>query len=541
MLKTLLKSRLLALWASLSQGSKKKKKVRASGVGLIILFAFLAVYMLGAMLIMFFGMGFMLKEQGNEWAFFTLASLIATALCIFGSIFATKTQIFESKDNELLLSMPIAPKYILISRVIVLLIVNYALDALIMVPALIMYGITCGYTVMGFVYAILGFALIPFLSLAVSALIAWIISAIASKIRNKTIVTTIMFVAFFAIYMYACFSFGFASGSGEEMNIDVSGLKNSFVFYYFGNSVANKDFIHFLIFALVAIIPAIIAFMLISYSFISILTTKKTAKKIEYKAKGEKKSSPFVALVKKEAKRFFSSTAYMLNSGMGVIMTLIFSVIIAINAPEILNAIETQFSDPTQAIPKDLIYGFIPLVIAMAGTFMSSMNIISAPSISLEDKNLWILQSLPVRPSAILLAKVANHVIIGAPVSLISAIIVCVALKVEFISLVLVLINVIAITALCGYFGMLLGLKFPKFGWQNENVAVKQGFAVFGAMLGPMLYALILSVLAFIIATVSVTLALIAMIAISTTLCVLIHLYFTHGAEREFNRLGEKI
>ena len=292
MLKALLKSRFSALLASMSQSTKgKKKRTGAVAVILIIVFALLAVYMIGAVSIMFFGVGYMLNEQGNEWAFFTIASLVSSALCMLGSIFTTKTQIFESKDNELLLSMPIPPKYILISRILILLIVNYILEALIMIPAIVMYGITCGYTVLGFVFAISSFILIPFLSLAVSAIIAWIISYIASKIRNKTLVSTALFTIFFVVYMYFCFSLGTLTGSGEELDIDVSGLKNAFTFYHIGNSIANESWLHFLYFALMAIVPAIITFALISYSFIRIITTKKTAKKVVYKEKNDQSNA----------------------------------------------------------------------------------------------------------------------------------------------------------------------------------------------------------------------------------------------------------
>lgn len=538
MLKTLLKSRLQALWASLSQGSKKKKS--ASGVVLIIVFAFLAVYMLGAISLVFFGIGFALKEQGDTWAFFTLASLISSALCLFGSIFTTKTQIFESKDNELLLSMPIPPKYILISRILVLLVVNYILEALVMLPALVMYGITIGYTIVGFIFALLSFILIPFLTLAVSAIIAWIISFIASKIRNKTLVSTAMFIVFFAAYMYFCFSLGSITGSGEEMNIDLSGLKNTFIFYYLGNSISNENLLHFVIFTLVAVIPAIITFLVISYSFIKIITTKKTAKKAEFKGNKDKSSSPFMALVKKELKRFFTSTAYIMNCGIGSIMLAILSVVVAINAPSILEAIEVQFSDPTQAVPKELIYSFIPVIIAVASSFIVSMSLVSAPSISLENNNLWILHSLPIKPKTILFAKITNHMIICTPVSIISVIIACVSLKVSFINVLLVVLTNIAIIAFSGYFGMLLGLKFPKFDWQNENVAVKQGFAIFGTMFGSMIYAMILSVITFMVAVFNATLALVVMIIPSLVLCVLLHLYFVYKSEKDFEKLKDK-
>lgn len=535
MLKTLLKSRFLALWASLSQGSKKKR-AGATGIILIVVFAFFAVYMLGVFTLMFFGVGSILSENNNEWALFTLASLIASSLCLFGSIFTTKTQMFESKDNELLLSMPIPPKYILISRILVLLIVNYLLEAIVMLPAMLAYGITIGYTFIGFVFAVLVFALIPFLTLALSSLIAWIISMVASKLRNKTLVSTVMFIAFFAIYMYFCFSFS----NADIVNVDVSGLKNTFIFYFIGNSIANENILHFIYFILSAAVPSIITFIIISRSFIKILTTKKAAKKIEYKQKTEKSSSPFIALVKKELKRFFTSTAYIMNCGIGSIMLAIMSIIVAVNAPNILEAINVQFSEPTQAIPVELIYSFIPVIIAIASCFISSMSLVSTPSISLENKNLWILHALPIKPRTILFAKITNHMIICTPVSIIAIIIACASLKVSFIDALLVVLANIAIIAFTGYFGMFLGLKFPKFDWQNENVAVKQGFAIFGAMFGSMIYAMVLSVITFLIAIFNTTLALVIMIIPSLLLCALLHLYFVYKADKDFEKLKDK-
>ncbi len=535
MLKALLKTRLLSLWASISKGSKKKKNT-SSSVLLIIVFAFVTLYMLTSMTLMFFGLGTVLKEQESGWAFFALVSLIASALCLFGSVFATKTQIFESGDNELLLSMPIPPKYILISRIMILLIINYLLEAIVMLPGLAVYGIIFGYTVEGFIYAVIGFVLLPLLSLAVSALIAWIISYIASKLRNKTLVTSVLFFAVFFVYMYACFSIG----ATDEANIDVAWLKNTFIFYNFGVSVANGGFLNFLIFASVAIASALITFAVISFSFIKIITTKKTAKKKEYVAKNEKSSSPFFAIVKKETKRFFSSTTYLMNSGIGVVMLFVCSILASVNASTILDAIEVQFSDPTQAVPKELIYGFIPVVIAIVANFISSMCMIATPSISLENKSLWILQSLPVSPRTVLFAKITNHILLAAPLSAISVIIACVSFKVSVINTALATLSCIGMIVFTAYFGMYLGVKFPKFDWLNENVAVKQGFAVFGSMFGSMLYASILSIGAFLLAIVSPMLSLVLMVSVSAILCVLLHLYFVYKAEKDFEKLKDK-
>ena len=535
MLKILLKSRLLSLWASLSKSTNKKRK-GITGAALAVVFVFLGIYMLGVFSALFYEMSITFKGSGEEWAVITLGTIVASSFCLIGSIFTTKTQIFESRDNDLLLSMPIKPKYILASRILVLLVINFGLESVVMLPCLVVYGIACGYTLVGGILALLTYILIPFLVLAVSAILAWIISYISSKLKNKNLVSTVLYLICFGAYMYFCFGV-----SNEEMiNINPDIFRNTFIFYYVGNSIANGNLLHFLYFALAAIIPSVITFVLINRSFIKIITTKKSSVKIEYKEKAQKTSTPFMALTKKELRRFFATSMYMLNSGIGVIMLLIVSVAISIKAPDLLNSIETQFSDVTQAVPVDLVKGLIPVALAIMSTFILSTCMVSTPSISLENKSLWILQSLPIKPSTILFAKITAHVIICVPVSIIAMIIPCIAFKVSILNTILVLIATASMGFFTAYFGMYLGLKFPKFDWINETVAVKQGMAVFGSMFGSMLYALILSAIGFIVGAINPSLGIVAIIISSVILCTLLHLYFKNKASKVFEKLKDK-
>ena len=535
MLKTLLKSRLLSLWASLSKSTNKKRK-GITGAALAVVFAILGIYMLGAFSIMFFGMSVTLKESGEEWAVISLATIVASSFCLIGSIFTTKTQIFESRDNDMLLSMPIPPKYILASRILVLLVINFGLESFVMIPCIAVYGFVCGYTIMGFIYAILAYMLIPFLVLAVSAILAWIISYISSRLKNKNLISTVIYLVLFSAYMYFCFGMS----NSEMVNINVDVFRKTFVFYYVGNSIANGNALHFLYFALAAIIPSVITFVLISRSFIKIITTKKASVKIEYKGDTQKASKPFNALVKKELRKFFTTSIYILNSGSGIIVLLIMSIVASTKASDVLSAIDTQFSDVTQAVPVHLVKGLIPVALAMASTFILSTCTVSTPSISLENKSLWILQSLPITPSTVLLAKISAHIIICVPVSIISIIIPCIAFKVSALNTALVCLATAAMGIFTAYFGMYLGLKFPKFDWVNEAVAVKQGMAVFGSMFGSMLYALILSAVGLAVGVINPTLGIVAIIVPSAVLSTLLHLYFKKKAYKSFDKLKEK-
>ncbi len=528
MLKALIKSRISAMLASMTQGSKKKNKRKVATSLLIVLFAVLVVYFLFAMGAMAYGLCYMSMQTGNTYAVFTLAVIISSALCLFGSIFATKTQMFESTDNELLLSMPIPPKYIFISRMLVLLLVNYLLEAIVMLPCMLMYGIVIGYEPLGFIFSILVFLLLPFLTLAVSCFVAWVISEIASRIRNKTFVTVFLFLVFFLAYMYLCGSIGVFVGSEENATIDLSGLKNTALFYWAGDAMSNGKPLSLLLFALCVIAPAILVYVILDKRFISIITTKKAKAKIKYKGNSERAKSVYSSLLKKEIRRFFSSSAYIMNAGLGNVLCLVLAIAASISSSELILELTGEYG---------MLKSFIPFGVSCVCVFMGSMNFVSTPSISLEGKSLWILQSAPINPRDILMAKLSCHMVICTPLSVISAIILSISFKMSIVHSLLAVLAVLSSVAFTGYWGLFLGLKFPKFDWQNENVAVKQGFAVFGSMLGSMLFFMILMAIGGILTTVSVALGLLVLILPPAIICVIIHSYLINDGCVVFENL----
>ncbi|MBO5374663.1 MAG: hypothetical protein J6A54_04370 [Clostridia bacterium] len=534
MFKTLLKSRFSAFWASFSgAGANKKKKQQsmATKVLLILLFVFLAGYLAVAFGAMAFGMDIMAKETGDFWVSQTLGAMVASLFCIVGSVFTAKTQIFESKDNELLLAMPIPPRYIFLSRITMLLVVNYALEALVMLPVIFVHTIVVGYSPLGALFTLLVFIMLPFFTLTLSVLLAWVISAVSARLKNKTVISVLFTVFFLVIYFVACGAFGgFIGASGdEEANIDFSGLKKTYIFYWMGSAMSDGNALSFLFFALCTIIPALLTFYLLNRSFVKIITTNTGVKKIKYVAKEAKTSTQEGALVKKELKRFFSSSAYILNAGMGNIMTVILAVMAALLSSELMLMLEQE----------PMLGKIIPTVVAMIIIFSASMNLVSAPSISLEDKCLWILQSAPIEPKKVLMSKIYTHIIICEPLTLISSIIVAIAFKFSALNFIAIILTSLSMVALTGFFGLFLGLKFPKFDWQNETVAVKQGFAVFGAMFGTMIWTMLFLFAGILFAILGADFWIVglAFTVVNSAICIAIGAYFSRGGAHTFANL----
>lgn len=124
-------------------------------------------------------------------------------------------------------------------------------------------------------------------------------------------------------------------------------------------------------------------------SFVQIATQAEQVTKKVYKEKIVAKRSLRRALLWKECKHFTSSATYMLNCAMGTLMLPVAGVAAIVKAPLLLQLQKEIFGEYV---------GTLVLMLIGAIALMTSMNDITAPAISLEGKNIWLSQSLPVKP-----------------------------------------------------------------------------------------------------------------------------------------------
>ena len=94
-----------------------------------VLIALLALYVIGSLMglfgVMFYGINKPLFSMGFGWLYFSIMGLAVFIFCFVGSVFAAQAQLFNAKDNELLLSLPIRPSAILTGRLASLLLLEY--------------------------------------------------------------------------------------------------------------------------------------------------------------------------------------------------------------------------------------------------------------------------------------------------------------------------------------------------------------------------------------------------------------------------------
>lgn len=193
--------------------------------------------------------------------------------------------------------------------------------------------------------------------------------------------------------------------------------------------------------------------------------------------KNEKRKSEFGALLTKEFKRFTSSPNYMLNCGLGTIFLPILGVAALIKGQTVLQTISRLFAG-------EEVEGYIVVIVITAVCLVVAMNDMVVPSVSLEGKNLWILQSLPVKPWNILRAKLGVQLLLTwlrfFSVKFASA----VCLHMDIVKTLFILVIPIVFTGMMTVFGLFLGINMPNLTWTNELAPIKQSLGVVISMFG---------------------------------------------------------
>ena len=138
-IKILLALQLRALFAA---SRRRQGKTRSAGIKVLMALAFL--YVGGVMMFLFgamaYGLVSTLRGLGLGWMALAMGAFISAALSFILTVFSMQSQIFSAKDNDMLFAMPLTGLQIGASRMLSLLLLEYAYSALVMIPTVGVYG-----------------------------------------------------------------------------------------------------------------------------------------------------------------------------------------------------------------------------------------------------------------------------------------------------------------------------------------------------------------------------------------------------------------
>ena len=488
MIRILMKKQLKMLFSGFFI-DRKTGKSRSKGAVVLGIIGYVAVLQccMGAM----FGMEAYsvcepLCSAGLDWMYMAMMSMMALTIGILGSVFNTYASLYQAKDNDLMLSLPIPVRAILFARLSGVYIMGAMFAVTAMVPGIIVYGIVAHPGVWPVVSSIIVLVLLTFVILVLSCILGWVVGKIGNKTRNKSFVTVVLSLAFiaayYAVYMNANKLLSKILANSGEYSAKIKGA--AYPLYSIGRAAAG-DGLQLAFVAAGTLIIALAVWLVLERTFIGIVTTKAGHTKKKSIIKAAKAQSQDSALLQKEFKRLAASAVYMLNCSLGTLIMIALAVVCLVKGQYVVDMI-TKIPGLPDGV---LVFGACIAVCAAA-----SMNDLTAPSISLEGKNLWIVRSLPVTSWQILRAKLRMHVILTLIPALILDIVMLVFATPSLVDGVMMLLIPCLYVCLTAYIGLAVNLKMPKLDWTSETAVVKQSMGVLVALLSNFVYIIVLVV-----------------------------------------------
>ena len=488
MLKLLLKKQLFEMFqVNFYDAKKNKARSKASTVLHFLLFALLVFGLLGG-IFTFLAVKLCtpLITAGMSWLYFALMGLIAVLLGAFGSVFNTYAGLYLPKDNDLLLSMPVPISALVGARLFGVYLMGLLYSAVVIVPAVLVYWVTAGVTLSAVLGGLLITLLISVFVLTISCVLGWLVAKISRKLKHKSLVTVLISLVVIGAYYFVYFK---AQSMIQDLlaNAAAYGARiqgAAYPVYLFGSVGIGNVRASILVSAAVAALFTLM-WILLSRSFLQIATSTGKAARREYRETHNRQRSTNTALLCREFSRFAASPGYMLNCGLGTFLMPVCAIAALWKGSELFAVLNAIFAETPDCVP---------LLLCVILCSFASMNFMTAPSVSLEGKSLWLLQSLPVEPWRIFQAKIRMQLLLTDLPLLLCMVCTVAVCPLHPVQLLVLLLFVGSYTLFMALVGLFLGVKMPTLTWTNEIVLIKQGAPVMITLFGGFGYIVLLFV-----------------------------------------------
>lgn len=450
-----------------------------------------AVWMLVIVMVFFYvgglSYGLIMLGAGDVIPAYLIA--IASLVIFFFGVFKAGSVIFSKNSYDILCSLPVTQSAIVVSRFLRMYVENLILVLAVMIPGIAVYAWFEKPGGLFYLIGILGTLFVPMLPIAATTLIGALVTAIASRMKHKSVVEALLSV----VLVLAILGFtSQLSGAEEtltkdmlkELSATVTGVLGKLYppAVWLGTAMVTENILQCFACVGLCIAVFVVVVTVVSVGFHSICRGLfGTYAKHNYRMEKLQKSSVVWALCKKEFKRYFSSGVYVTNTIIGPIMGTVLSVALFVVG---LDKISKSF-------PASInIAGLVPFMVAGVFCMMTT----TSTSVSMEGKNWWIVKTLPLSAKDILNAKVLMNLLLMLPFWLVSEVFLILALKPEPLELLWLLVVPIVIMLFSCVFGITINLLFPVMNWESEVSVVKQSASALLGGLGGFLVAIICAV-----------------------------------------------
>ena len=445
--------------ATLSEGMNlfrvnTKKKTTFSRVGVPILLTFLLMFLMFSYSIMIMDQ---LHPVNMDFVLLAMFVFLTSILTIIEGIYKAGNLIFNCKDDNLLLSLPIKRSTVVFIRIFKFYLFELMYNSVFLVPSMIVYAIFVHPSISYYVVSIIAILVFPIVPILISCLLGTVITYLASKFKGKNIAQTIITMIVLLGIMYFSYNSDNLLGNLAQNAASVNSFitKVYFPAGMYIELVTNFNYlillefiaIHIVLFALIVLIIGRVYFR-INSGFKSVKTRKSNG---TYK-------------------------------GFGLVLFLIGCILLVVKYDGFVESI--MVAGPV--VSMDLIANYLPIIFFGFLCFTCFMTSITSSMISLEGRTFNILKSLPIKPYKVVQAKVLTALIVMLPCLLVGDLMIFIKFHFDIINIFLLLIASVTLAFVAETMGIIINLRYPKMDATNDTEVVKQSLSssisVFGGM-----------------------------------------------------------
>ena len=452
----------------------KDKKKRGKIVGGFIAAGLLYAMLMAYCILMCIGYG----VSGMIDAAPVMCALTISILAFFFTFFKTNGYLFNFKEYDMLMSLPFEARTVAGCKFLYMYVKSLPWYLSISLAMMIGYGVYAYPAAIVYPVWIILSLFLPVIPMLIAAFLGFLIARISAGFRKTNIIQTVLMM----IFVIFCFSLRFIIqdifqndkvGATLEKTSEIT--SNAAGIYlpakWFADAITKTSVPAMLLLAGVSVLLFAAVFHVVGNSYRSINSALKShAASKKYKMSGQKKRSIVSSVAFKEYKRLVGSTAYTVNGAMGEILAILLGLVTLVLGFDRIVQVVTADAPFDHAILQPAIPFIIYFFIGMVATTVCSP--------SLEGKNCWIVQSLPIEKKTLYQGKMLFNMYLTVPAMAFATLCMCISARVPAVDTVLYLVLGLALCAFSTTWGCVCGVKHMRLDWENEIEVIKQGAAV---------------------------------------------------------------
>lgn len=452
-------------------------------------------------------------------------------ILVFG-FYHAQGYLFDFRDFDLLYSMPLTRRQILSSKLTAMAVMMLIYSVMLIIPMIVLYGIHFQMPVSFYLIGLVGLLCLPAVPMTAACLIAVAVRFFSRGMKHAVLIRNVLSIGMVLLILFGSLSLQSLMGQVSDLTGMLTIIETWLPpVYWMSMAMLQGNWTY--LFMLIGVSAAALGIfiLLLSPLWMKLNQAGRQSTAVSGGKLALRSSSLNRTLLKKEIRRYFASTALVMNTLIGPLLIVLYTAM-AIFQKDTLMLMLGESGLNVSGLGSPI--AMMTLAVCL---FCIMMCPTTATSISLEGKNFWIVRSLPIPAQDYFNAKIRLNLLLTIPAAWLCILILAAVYQFSIFYLLICLLTSLAASLFCSYFGLAVNLKFPRFDYDREIVVVKQSLSTMITVFSGMLMTFTLSAGAIFLTFIPTEIYLCLVILLLLTASFLIKLCLDRQGEKILSRL----